>query len=414
MTTRLPPKPDRSQPAPRKRRRRREPTAPCGANGVAAADGVAEVATRFGAEKALRRTGAVQRAQAELGRGMPLESAVATAAKTGKGALAEVQQVASYNARAAAFGKPSRAAVNPIANAPRDDVFVRTVKKPRQGHQLKTAAPEQLRAAIEGGKYPAVVVPTEHHGTVAALGAERGVGVSDCLASDLMDAEPLSIVTSDETTRHALTRILRGTEIAPEIDRLAISLKAGASDALVGVAVGLVVQLADAAWHGRPLDLGEATRAAVASGAKAGVRTAVQTRMLLGEFTTHAHGAFRSRLAGRVAASAMVAGAVAEVVVETAFDFVAVLRGQMTREELFRRAGVHTCRAVGGLAGVAAACALTRNAPGCVTLLACIVFGAVGAYAGEEVGEALFQFDRALADGGEDAPLAALPAPAHG
>lgn len=395
---------DDKQTQSRRRKRSRATKRVQAANHVAAADGVAELGARLEAGHALRRTGAVQHATAAMKRGVPLEKAAAGAATVGKGAYGEVQQVASFNGRAAALGKPTRAKVNRVANAPRDDAFIRTVGRATEGRQFKNAKPAQLERAISSQAYDHVVVPTEHCGAVQDVAARNGVTISDRLGTDLVAAEPMSIEASTEITTELLERILRGDALASEVDRLGIALKAGAGDALVTMSLQLVAEVADAAWHRRPIDLKEAATVALVSGLKAGARTSIQTRILLSEFTATAQAAFRLRLVQRVTASTLVAGAVAELVVETAFDFVAVLRGEMTHAELLERFGVNAFRAAGGLAGAALACAVTRWAPAWVTVILILVFSFILAWLAEKAGRLVIAATRKLLGRGENEP----------
>jgi hypothetical protein len=353
----------------------------------AAPDAVAEVGRKLGGADALRRAGALPRAKAAVARDVPLPAAVEAAAVTGKGVYAEAAQVASFNARAAAHMKPQRAGLNGRMNAPDFDVWLCEPGKRRVGHQLKTAGQSVIRKAVVSGNHDALVVPTEEIAASMPEAALYDVQLRDCVASETVSAEPVSSRAYEAETRDVLTRLLQGHDLVTEVERLGIAFKAGAQDALVATTISAALQVADALHQGRPLDLGSIARTAVISGAKSGARTLVQTHAMLGEFSMAAHASFRSRLVHRVAARTVVAGAVAEVVVETALDLAEWMNGEITRDELFRRFGITCFRAAGGAAGALAALFLARNMNPWVTFFACLGGGLAGAYLGEKFGE---------------------------
>jgi hypothetical protein len=359
-------------------------------NDLVAADGLAVAATRLTSAEALARGGATQRATGEIARGASLSAAVARTTLTAKGLIAESAQANSYTSRAGALGKGTVAAVNPVANHPLHDVLLHAPGKRRQGRQLKTGGPATIKTAITAGKYEALVVPTEHIAEVNTLALAHGISVTDRVECAVVSAEPLSIIESHDLTSELLTRVLLDEDAVSTLDRLAIAARSGAKDGLINATLAIVGRVVDDAFHGRRIDLGAAARAGLQAGAVSGARTSVQTLILMRDLNVHAGTALTTRTLRRAAAGATIVGAVADVVVATALDAIEVLRGKMSKDELLRRAGVHTLEAGGAAAGVLLAYYATRGAPWWVSVLAGIAGGYVGGHLGREVGAELF------------------------
>jgi hypothetical protein len=112
--------------------------------------------------------------------------------------------------------------------------------------------------------------------------------------------------------------------------------------------------------------------------------------LLMQRFVERARSAFCSRLLHRITRSRIAVSAIAEVVVETAMDFVAVLRGRMSFDDLLRRFGVHVATAAGAAAGAAVAAALTCGMAPIVVALSMLFGGYVGSRGGRALGEAIF------------------------
>jgi hypothetical protein len=107
-------------------------------------------------------------------------------------------------------------------------------------------------------------------------------------------------------------------------------------------------------------------------------------------FLRRAEKAFSARLIHAITSSTLVMSAVADVVVEFAFDLVAVIRGEMDEQTLLRNLGVNTCGVIGSLAGVGMALAVSRRAPWWATIVLMLVFMWIGGTFGRRAGRCLF------------------------
>jgi hypothetical protein len=109
----------------------------------------------------------------------------------------------------------------------------------------------------------------------------------------------------------------------------------------------------------------------------------VEEALRAGKDADIAGSAFESRLLARIGGSAVLPSAVAEVVIETARELMACLRGEIDFDELCRRTLLAILSAGGAIGGLALVSRLTRLLTG---------FAAWGgAYLGRELGERLLQ-----------------------
>jgi len=151
---------------------------------------------------------------------------------------------------------------------------------------------------------------------------------------------------------------------------------------VVNFGLSVAFQTVEDLLAGKPLEFMSMVGEAAKAGAKAFVRTTVVTYSQAVILLRRAKSAFSSRLIRAITSSTLVMSAVADVVVEFAVDFVAVIRGEMDGETLLRNLGVNTCGAIGSLAGAGIALAVARGAPWLLLLLAI----AAGLWIGREAG----------------------------
>jgi hypothetical protein len=95
----------------------------------------------------------------------------------------------------------------------------------------------------------------------------------------------------------------------------------------------------------------------------------------------------------KVGAGTVWAGAIADVAVSTASDVWRWLKGQITFEELLRRAGVHAFAAIGGAGASVLALVALRGAPLWLQILGALAAGWGGTKLGRFVGDTLLSPD---------------------
>lgn len=347
---------------------------------------------------ALVRGGPMQRAAKLVTAGVPVNVAAATAARQGKGHVGEVQQAAGYSTRAGALGRAYHARPNRCANDPAIDVELRRSRRRAAGAQIKVGSARYVLRAAQSGRYGMLVVNTEARD---ALADDYGLELDDALGFRGNVGLRLSAEDCEEQATESIVRVLTDELPFGFADNLALCAQAGRRAGLESFASGLLLDLVQAVWSGRSFDLGASVRAAARSAVRSAARAGVQAHFMIRQFLAKAARQFSDRLLHRIAGSAVVLGAVAEVVVETTIDLVRVMRKEMTFDDLLRSFGVHVCTATGGAVGMAIAGALTGGAAWWVQALAMVAGGAVGAHYGRQIGTNLF-----------DAPV--LPVAQHG
>jgi hypothetical protein len=351
---------------------------------LASGESLSAAAVATYAPAALLRGGPINRAANLVAAGLSIDAAAATAARQGKGHVGEVQQSAGYSARAGALRRPYRARPNRQANDPSVDVELRRSRRRAAGAQIKVGSPQYVLRAARSGRYEMLVVNTEAR---AALAHGYGLELSDTLDFRGNSSVRLSAEECEVRATESIARVELPVDFG---DKLALYARAGQRAGLETFATALLCDLVQAVWSGRPFDLAGSVRAAVGSAGRSAARSAVQSHFLVEQFLAKARRQFSDRLLHRIAGSAVVLGAVAEVVVETAIDLVRVMRNEMTFDALLRSFGVHTCTAAGGALGMLIAGALTGGAVWWVQAAAMVAGGAIGAHYGRQIGTNLF------------------------
>jgi hypothetical protein len=354
---------------------------------LAASDSLSFAAVAVHSPSALLRGGPVQRAENLVARGVPVAAAAAIAAKQGKGHVGEVHQAAGYSTFTGAMGRPHHARPNPRANDPRVDVELRRGRRRLTGAQVKVGSPRYVLRAIESGKYDMLVA---NHEALDALGLDSDLDVLDRLTFGGSDGPQLSAADCEARATETIARVLQDELPFGAIDSMVLHARAGGRAAFETFVSAILTDLVHAVWSGQPFDLAEAARSALHSAGRGFARAAVQSHLLVRQFLARARRQFSDRLLHRIAGSAIMLGAIAEVVVETAIDLVRVLRHEMTFDDLLRSLGVHVCTAAGGALGMAIAAALTGGAAWWIQGLAMLAGGAAGAHCGRQVGTAIF------------------------
>jgi hypothetical protein len=351
---------------------------------------IAEAAVQTFAPAILTRGGPYQRAANLVARGETLAYATETASAQGKGHMGELMQSVEYSARAGSLGNGHHARPNPIANDPRIDVQVLLGRRVVVGSQLKVGTVEYVWRAYRSGNYWALIANAEARDELLRRGWITEQDVRSALEHEGVLAGTLTASRCKAACIDVLTRMLMGSANVGQLEMLALSARAGTRDGIVAFSIAALHQVAQSFVERRPVEWASVLPEALRSGARAAARSAVQTRLLLEKFVRAAGTAFADKLVHRIASSALLLGAVSEVVVETAIDLVAVVHGGMTWEELLRRAGVHVCTAAGAALGVALVSVLTGGLPFWITIIGSIAAGYAGGHAGRAVGQAVF------------------------
>jgi hypothetical protein len=349
---------------------------------VAAADGIARVAARRAARISMSERGLVTRARRMVAAGHSAASASEHAATQGKGYVAETDLAASFAARSGLLGSTASAYPNPNASHPTDDIILTQSGHKAGAVQVKNGLPGYVQRHIESGKYPSIVANREAVAHLEKIGVVADGQIPSCIEY----AGIRSIDFSAEAThKEAKDLLVAALEKSPHSDRimaLASAARSGRTDSVVNFGLSVAFQTVEDLLAGKPLDVMSIVGEAAKAGAKAFVRTTVVTYSQAVILLRRAKSAFSSRLIRAITSSTLVMSAVADVVVEFAVDFVAVIRGEMDGETLLRNLGVNTCGAIGSLAGAGIALAVARGAPWLLLLLAI----AAGLWIGREAG----------------------------
>lgn len=374
-----------SQPLYRFARDRMTPGTP-----FAAAEALSNIATDHHAPAALRRGGPFGRASRLVERGAPVSFAAFEGAKQGKGHFGELSQSIQQTVSAALVDAPHVARMNPVANDPAIDVEVLVGSTRVAGHQLKVGSPEYVARSVRKRPYQNVIVNEESIHAVRERVDDSLVQLSDRLSHEGVDSETLRADHCAVGAAASIERMLLGLEPVGPFEVVAASLLAGGKDGVVSFAVELSASIGHALITGEPFGLVVAIENAATRAAKAAAKTTLQSHGLLTTFLEQAGPEYSAHVLRRVALRTIVAGAIAEVAVETAMDIWRVFRGRMTVEDMARRFGVHVFSAGGAALGGAAALVLTRGAHPIIQILAALGLGFLGGHLGSSIGQQLF------------------------
>jgi hypothetical protein len=269
--------------------------------------------------------------------------------------------------------------------------------------QVKTGGAPYIADALGSGRYDntVLIANVEAVAALEKLGASAKGAIPSRLSFAGIESLPLSAADTRARTVEALAKIMSGAPYHDHIEPLIVGIKAGASDGIQTLGLNLLVDLVVAVATGSTFDFEAAFTRSLKAGAKVALRNGAVTWAQVTTFLKRGKRAFSARLIHRIASSTFVMSAVADVVIETAFDLVEVHRGRMDWDTLFRNLGVNTLTAAGGLGGAVVGARLARNAPWPVALLA--IFGGMwlGTKGGRLAGEWLF--DEAIDHGWQPA-----------
>ena len=360
---------------------------------VAAADGVATVAARHYLRDALSGRGPATQARRLVAAGHPVQSAAKQAAELGKGYLAEIELASSVSARSGLVGSPVRARPNSDSFHQTDDIILTEAGVRVGAVQVKNGKPAYIQREIESGKYTAVVANREAVERLEQVGALKEGQVPSCINHSGIQSTQLTATSTRTGAADVLTATLEGPTWRDHVVPVLVAAKSGTTDGALTFGLSLVAQIVEDIVAGRRLDFGPMVGEALKSGTKAFVRTSVVTYSQALTLLRRAKRGFSDRLIHAITSSTMVMSAMADVVVDFAFDVVAVIRGEMDEDTLLRNLGVNACGAIGSLVGVEIALAVGKKGPWLLLLVLIAIGLLIGGWAGRRAGRQIFDED---------------------
>ena len=373
---------------PRRKRRTKVMVPP-----VAAADGVATVAAQHYLRDALSRRGPATQARRLVAAGHSVAGAAEQAAELGKGYLAEIELASSVSARSGLVASSVRARPNGDPFHQTDDVILIEAGVSVGAVQVKNGKPAYIQREIESGKYTDVVANREAVERLEQVGALKEGQVPSCINHSGIQSTQLTAASTRKGAAEVLKATLEGPTWRDHVVPVLIAAKAGATDGVVTLGLSLVAQTVEDVVADRRPDFGAMLGEAFKSGTKAFIRTSVVTYSQSLTFLRRAEKAFSARLIHAITSSTLVMSAVVDVVVDFAFDVVAVIRGEMDEDTLLRNLGVNACGAIGSLVGVEIALAVGKKGPWLLLLVLIAIGLLIGGWAGRRVGRQIFDED---------------------
>lgn len=352
---------------------------------------LARLALRRHLASQLRRAGGPQRVRAALGRGVPYEDAMGMAAKIHKGHAAELAQALGFTISSGVAGARERAVLSRNVSDPLTDLAIMrgTRAVPGGRRQLKVGSRRYVGDAIRKRKYAVagvdLVANAEALDELVARGFDGAADVADRVRYASSEARQLRSDESEAQAVQGLRQVLSRRTTLSRFEILAASAKSGVDDGVFTFICSLGVALFQGevnreSW--RRIVHDSAVR-----GAKAAARTSIQTLIVLHKFDHAARAAYSAGLVRKLARTTIAAGAIAEVLVSAAIDFVKLLRREITRQQLLDRVVVNGTTAAGAAAGAYLASRVLSDAPLLVRILGMLFGGAAGGHLGREFGE---------------------------
>jgi hypothetical protein len=356
-----------------------------------AADAAATAAVRHYGPAHLARGGAVGRARAEVRRGQPAASAARRVSKNqAKGHAAELRVAAEQSIDAGLRGHPFGSRPNPIANDPHVDVEVMSGNARISDAQVGVGAATYLRTKINTSQATQVIINSETRERLRTIDPKAYARSSDRLQYGETSSKPLVSEVVERDAAGVLEDVLSGSGRVSELFKLATASGAGLEAAVTSFGRSLLFGVVHRLANDQPVD-GKLVDEAIDAGVDAFLKAGVHAYVIVSDFLDVAGALFDSRLLRSVGGKIAVAGAIADVVITTARDVVAHLRGQITFDELLKRAIVATLAAVGGVAGFAVALKAGAGLPPWAQILLTIglTWGAswVGSWLGKQLTE---------------------------
>jgi len=356
---------------------------------VHVAEALVSVAVRQYGPSFLDRGGPVNRARAEVSRGRSTADAARLAAKQGKGHMAELRVASEHTIDSGLRGSLLESRPNAVANDPVADIEVLLMGKRISGAQVGVGSPAYIRNKVNTSRASKIVVNSEARNSFAnsdKLAYDRS---SDRLHHEGTTSSPLrSAQVEDEATR-TLEGVLLSSPNVPSFFQLEVVATAGMKSAASSFSRTLLLRVVERLHRGMALDR-ELVDEAIGAGVDGFFKASVQTYLQTSQFLDVAGACFDSRLLKKLGGRVVIASAIADVVIETARDIISWVRGELTFEDVARRAGVTICASGGAVAGWVLA-SRTAAGMGPIAALALTLAGSwAGARLGEWIGEELF------------------------
>jgi hypothetical protein len=353
------------------------------------ANAVATAAVRQYGRGFLERGGPIGRARAEFARGASLQSAVAVAARQGKGHVAELRLAAEHSLDCGLRGHDYHTAPNRLANDPHRDLEIWDRHgKVVNDAQVGVGSDRYLRRKILRSQARQVIVNSEAHDALGRAGDLAHSLSSDHLEHRGTSSGSLSGGRVHEEAEDILEAALLETPSVPEWFKVSISLSAAMSATVVTFARSLLVGAVERLHSGQPFDR-SLVENAFRSGIPAFAKGGVQSYLLVNRFLGAAGPGFDGRLLSKLGKTAAVASAIAEVVVDTAMEVLACLRGEIDFAELCRRTLMAVVSAGGALLAFAVAARATTGLHPWLSMLLTALAALAGAHLARKGAEAL-------------------------
>jgi hypothetical protein len=337
----------------------------------------------------LTRGGGVGLARAKVRRGTPPETAARVVAeKQAKGHAAELRVSAEQCLDAGLRDGSVLSRPNPISNDPHVDVELLDGVRRVGDAQVGVGSLPYLKGKARRSRAKQVVINAEARSAMKERAPDAYERTSDVLVhEDTSSRELLSATVIGDATE-----ILRGVlDESPRVGewfKLASAAAGGAEAAFTSFGRSLLCGLVHRLATSRPID-SSIIDEAIDAGVDAFVKTGVQTYVAVGDFLDMAGTVFDFKLLRSVGGKIVVGGAIADVVVTTAKDLLAHLRGELTMDEVVLRGIVTLLAAGGGVMGWAVASKLTAGMPPWLGLIVTIALTMGGSWLGAKLGESL-------------------------
>jgi hypothetical protein len=327
-----------------------------------------------------------------VSRGRSASEAAAIAAKSGKGHIAELRLASEHCLDAAIRDLPILTRPNPAANARHADLQIFEADRLADTAQVGVGGLAYLRRKAAMSEAGQVVVPAEAKAALWRASDPVADRVCDRVGHKGTSSRLLSGELAQEDAQSIIYKAILGQPAVSPWLKVGTLAEAGCLAAVDAFATGLLFETVEWFWKGGPFDP-SMVRRAIISGARSGLRTATATYIKVEQFLARAREAFNERILADVGTGAVWAGAIADVVVSTAADLWGWMKGQITFEEVLRRAGVHTLAAVGAAGASLLALAALRGAPLWLQILGALAAGWGGAKLGRFAGDRLLSPD---------------------
>ncbi len=337
----------------------------------------------------LKRGGSLGRARSEVQKGNTIPFAAVTAARQGKGHMAELRQAAELTTNAGWTFQPYWSRPNPVANDPHIDLEVLKGPVRVNGAQVGVGRPEYLAQKAQRSMAPQVVINTEAREEMRQRYPDAFARTTDHISHNDTRAHPLSGERAEEEARQILEHSLRGEPMLGLGAKAGLAVGAGAQSFIWSFGQGMLFEVVEAIAQGRGIDPAR-VKQVLAGSAENAARTILQTSLLVENFLTKAGTAYKGKLLHAAARRTVLVGAVVDVIISTAKDVVKWIQHEISFEDLLRRAGVNVFSAGGAALGALGAAYLSRGMPWWAQVFTCVLAGWAGSKLGTKVGEVMF------------------------